>query len=124
MEGLSEGERRRQIRNFLIDFKELMGQGRYYVMEHVKNLKTLIDLGMTIRQRDELLLSLSLENYSEGPLRDAYKPGNLWVFGKSVEGIEVYIKLKIITLPDGDENAVCISFHTSEFPMNYPYGSQ
>jgi hypothetical protein len=56
MGGLSEGERRKQVRNFLIEFKELMGQGRYYVMDHEKNIRTLIELGMTVRQREELLI--------------------------------------------------------------------
>ena len=34
MEGFSEEELRRQILIFLKDFKELMGQGYYFVKEH------------------------------------------------------------------------------------------
>jgi hypothetical protein len=38
MEGLSEDELRGQVLSFLKDFKELMGQGHYYVKEHFKNI--------------------------------------------------------------------------------------
>ena len=41
MEGFSEEELRRQILNFLKDFKELMGQGHYFVKEHLKKHKRL-----------------------------------------------------------------------------------
>ncbi|MDO9086153.1 MAG: hypothetical protein Q7U53_08100 [Anaerolineaceae bacterium] len=120
MEEFFEEELRRQILNFLKDFKELMGQGSYYVKGHLKNLNTLIELGITSRQRDELILSVALENYSSGPIQDVMHPGNYWVFGKKVNTKEIYIKLKIITFNNGTERAVCISFHPSEYPLKYP----
>ena len=53
MEGLSEEELCRQILNFLKDFKELIGQGHYYVKEHHKKIQALRDLGINAKLRDE-----------------------------------------------------------------------
>jgi len=120
MDGLSQDELRSQVRSFLKDFKELMGQGRYYVLDHEKTKQTLIQLGLNYRQLDELIHSLELEDYSSGPTPDQYKPGIYWVFGKNLEEIEIYIKLKIVTYRNGDEQAICISFHRSERSLKYP----
>jgi hypothetical protein len=121
MEGFSEEELRRQILNFLKDFKELMGQGYYFVKEHHKNVQALRDLGITARIRDEIILSVAIEDYSSGPNPDEYHPGYYWIFGKNIDAVEIYIKLKIVTYNNGNERAVCYSFHSSEHPLNYPF---
>ena len=123
MEGFSDEELRRQILNFLKDFKELMGQGQgyYFVKEHHKNVQTLRDLGITARIRDEIILSVAMEDYSSGPNPDEYHPGYYWIFGKNIDSIEIYIKLKIVTFNNGNDRAVCYSFHLSEHPLNYPF---
>ena len=51
---------------------------------------------------------------------DEFKPGYYWVFGKQIDGVEVYIKLKIAGLA-GAERAVCLSFHKAERPLSYPF---
>jgi hypothetical protein len=43
--------------------------------------------------------------------------GEMWVFGKWLNKIEVYIK---ITLGSEKDPVICISFHPAEHPMNYP----
>ncbi|GAP40098.1 type II toxin-antitoxin system MqsR family toxin [Flexilinea flocculi] len=120
MEGFSEEELRRQILIFLKDFKELMGQGYYFVKEHHKNVQTLKNLGITSRIRDEIILSVAMEDYSSGPNPDEYHPGYYWIFGKNIDSNEIYIKLKIVTYNNGNDRAVCYSFHLSEYPLNYP----
>jgi len=120
MEGLPEDEKRLHILNFLKDFKELMGQGQYWVKGHQKNLQALAELGLTERQREEYILSLSVEDYVAGPIRDELKPGDYWVFGRNIGNIEVYIKLKLIQTRNDDEKAVCLSFHAAERPLKYP----
>jgi hypothetical protein len=80
----------------------------------------LLELGLTAMQREEIVLSLSVLDYSSGPIKDEYKPGDYWVFGKRIEGVEVYIKLKITGHP-GTEHAVCFSFHKAEYPLSYPF---
>jgi hypothetical protein len=123
MEGFSEEELRRQILNFLKDFKELMGQGHYFVKGHHKNIQTLKDLGINARIRDEIILSVAIENYSSGPNPDEYHSGYYWLFGKNLDAIEIYIKLKIVSTNNGNERAVCFSFHPSEHPLKYPFRS-
>lgn len=116
-------EIRCQILNFLNDFKELMGQGHYYVKKHHKNIQTLNKLGINARTRDEMILAIGMMDYSSGPTPDEYHPGDYWVFGKDIDALEVYIKLKIISYNNGNEKAVCISFHPSEHPLKYPFRS-
>ncbi|MBN2258591.1 MAG: hypothetical protein JW704_12375 [Anaerolineaceae bacterium] len=116
----SEQELRSQIHSFLRDFKELMGQGCYLVKDHLKNIQALRDLGINARLRDEMIFSIALEDYSSGPSSDEYQRGYFWIFGKYLESVEIYIKLKIITFDNGNERAVCISFHPSEHPLKYP----
>jgi len=123
MEGFSEEELRRQMHNFLKDFKELMGQGHYFVKEHHKNMLALVDLGITARLRDEIILSVAMEDYSSGPNPDEYQPGYYWIFGKNLDAVEIYIKLKIGSYNNGNERAVCFSFHSSEHPLKYPFRS-
>lgn len=121
MEGFSEEELRRQILNLLKDFKELMGQGHYYVKGHHKNIQALRDLGINARLRDEFILSVAMDDYSSGPNPDEYHPGYYWVFGKNLDAVEIYIKLKIVSSNNGNEKAVCLSFHPSEHPLKYPF---
>ena len=120
MDALTDGELRKQIYSFLRDFKELLGEGGLIVSNRVKNQKGLATLDITEIQREHEILSLTLENYCSGPIKDEYKPGYYWIFGRNVNGIEVYIKLKIMErkhceLPE------CMSFHPSEFPLTYPF---
>jgi len=82
MEGFSEEELRRQILNFLKDFKELMGQGYYLVKELHKNVQALRNLGITARIRDELILSVAMEDYSSGPNPDDIIPVIIGYLGK------------------------------------------
>ena len=123
MEGLTEEELRRQILNFLNDFKELMGQGHYFIKEHHKNIQALKDLEINARIRDGIILSIGMTDYSSGPNPDEYHPGDYWVFGRDLDATEIYIKLKIVSYNNGNERAVCLSFHPSEHPLKYPFRS-
>jgi hypothetical protein len=60
-------------------------------------------------------------DYSSGPNPDEYHSGDYWVFGKDLDAIEIYIKLKIVSYNNGNERAVCLSFHPSEHPLKYPF---
>jgi hypothetical protein len=124
MDRLSREELQSLILNFLQDFKELMGQGHYLVKDHFKNIQTLKDLGITARIRDEFILSIALEDYSSGPNPDELHHGDYWVFGKPLDEKEIYVKLKIVTYNNGNERAVCISFHPSEYPLKHPLHSK
>lgn len=87
-----------------------------------KNLATLAALELHKNQRTEIIKTLTVEDYSEGPIKDALNLlGDMWVFGKDVKGHEVYIK---ISLGGINKDIICISFHLSEYPMSYPFKSK
>jgi len=76
-------------------------------------------LGLTRGNCKDEILALSVLDYSLGPQPDLNRSGEVWVFGKSISGLEIYIKLKIVETPSS-EAAVCLSFHIAERPMAYP----
>ncbi len=121
MEHKTEDELRREILRFLRDFKELMDQGRYLIKTRTVNTETLVQLGITKRQRDEIIYSLSVLDFCSGPIRDLNDRGNLWVFGQIVSSKEIYIKLQIVTRENAEETAFCVSFHQAELPLKYPF---
>lgn len=111
----------RDVIYFLKDFKVLMQEGRYSIKRHNKNRQTLIDLGLTEKMRYETLLALKANDYSSGPNSDEYGKADYWIFGKEISSVEIYIKLQIITYSNGNEQAVCISFHSAESSLKYPF---
>lgn len=109
---------------FLDRFKELVGQGRLQILDKRKKyLDSLARHGLTHDDVIAVLLSLTIADYCHGPEPDRLMPGDVWVFAPDVDGAELpvqfYVKVKI--RPDGSE-AVCLSFHEAESPMNwFPY---
>ena len=92
--------------------------GIIYRDDRGKNAQTLVDLEISPKYRDTVIINLGVEDYSEGPVIDTLNQcGEMWVFGKDVKEREVYIK---ITLGKG-ASALCFSFHIAEHPMNYPF---
>ena len=115
-------ELKREVSRFLFEFKQLMIDGNYNVKGHLKNIQALADLEITARERDRIIQSLQVTDYSKGPITDEYKPEHcLWLFGKDVQAVEVYIKLKISTDSKGNEKVICLSFHPSEHTLRYPF---
>lgn len=84
-----------------------------------KNAKTQAALGLSPNAQREIIKEIQVDDYSEGPIKNILNAwGDLWVFGKDVNKQEVYIK---IAYGRPNSNAICVSFHLAEFPMNYPY---
>ena len=108
-----------EVQRFLNQMKEKIKVfGIIYRDDRGKNAQTLIDLEITPKYRDSVIINIEVEDYSEGPVIDTLNQcGEMWVFGKDVKGQEVYIK---ITLGKGS-SALGISFHIAEHPMNYPF---
>lgn len=106
------------IGQFLTAFKVKMGIWDVLFLNRDKNLQTLSDLEITPRYRKQVLNELENVDYSQGPLPDDMMNGSdMWVFGKTIKGKEVYIK---ITMGAPNLSVMCISFHLAEHPMNYP----
>lgn len=119
MAEISEDELRNFVRQYLIEFKALIYENGFQVTNRQINKQQLIELGLTAKDREEIVLTLSVLDYSSGPIKDEYKPGDYWVFGKHIDDVEVYIKIKIAGNRD-TEHAVCFLFHKSEYPLSYP----
>lgn len=94
------------VQRFLNQMKEKIKVfGIMYRDDRGKNAQALINLEITPKYRDSVIINLEVEDYSEGPVIDTlYRCGEMWVFGKDVKGQEVYIK---ITLGKGS-SALCI----------------
>lgn len=83
-----------------------------------KNRNALLDLEITPRMRETVVMSLEWKDYSEGPITDELNHGaEMWVFGKDYRDTEIYIK---ITMGKPGSHTICISFHEAERPMSYP----
>ena len=110
-----------EARAFLLDFKDTVtaGSGVYLIPRDI-NRQALKDLGLTKRNLEEILLGLTILDYCKGPDADRDQPGEIWVFGKEVEGEDVYIKLKVADVK-GKKIAKCISFHIAMHKLKYPY---
>jgi len=112
--------RKDEIRNFLKEFKEIASKRGIDLVPRRETNENLAQLGLTKKNCKEEIITLSLANYCKCPEPDRDKLGEIWVFGKQVEDKEVYIKLKIAQV--GEEKiAKCLSFHTPNFPLCYPY---
>jgi hypothetical protein len=109
-----------QVENFLKDFKEKMKIWDIaFRDDRGKNTQTLADLEIAPIERKEILCELSVNDFSEGPLKDTlYKSADMWIFGKKVRSNEVYIK---ITMGSPNLSVICISFHITEQPLQYPF---
>lgn len=105
------------IKQFLDEFKANMNLFGILYANRDKNTQTLVDLEITPKFRDDVLLNLKIVDYCEGPLKnDQFGSSPMWVFGAEIKKNEIYIK--ITCLPT---KAFCISFHISEYPLNYPF---
>ena len=110
-----------QVSSFLKEFKEIVtsGSGLLVIPRAAKN-PTITMLGLTKKTVELEILGLSVTDYSSGPVPDRDRPGELWIFGKEINGHEIYIKLKIAEIKD-TKIAKCISFHEAEFSLKYPF---
>lgn len=108
-----------EVEQFLSQFKvKLEIWGIVFLDGREKNIQALADLNISRFERMNIIKSIQVEDYSEGPIRDVLNDyGEMCVFGKDVNGIETYIK---ITMGKPNLKTICISFHQAEHPMNYP----
>jgi hypothetical protein len=109
-----------EIQKFLNDFHQKVEIFDIIILnDREKNAKTQAALGLSPNAQREVIKEIQVQDYSEGPITNILNAwGDLWVFGKDVNGQEVYIKIAY-GMPN--RHAICVSFHLAEFPMNYPY---
>lgn len=84
-----------------------------------KNQQTLFQLEISPTYRLEVIKNLQAQDYYRGPSDDTLNHlSDLWEFGKTIKGQEVYIK---ITMGKPNSHTICISFHIAEHKINYPF---
>jgi len=107
-----------QVTLFLMLFKEF-AESNFKFVERDKSLDSIARLGITPKQAKEEIMGLTYEDYCKGPLPDVgTKGGELWEFGKTIEGKEIFIRLKVVLQ---HKMAKCQSFHIAERALQYPY---
>lgn len=89
--------------------------GIFYI-DRDKNNEALKALGITPKARVEIVRQLKTDDYVETLSADFFN--EMWVFGKDMDGTELYIK---IALGQPSSKTVCISFHVAEHPIKYAY---
>lgn len=118
-------EGREAVRGFLQDIKQTIttpvgNWGSWLLVKRKENMDCLTELGFNYQDVAEVILGLSVADYSGGPCRDRDMPGELWMFGKAIADKEIYIKLKLATFGTLKRVRI-VSFHFAEEPLCYPY---
>lgn len=107
-----------EVTLFLIRFKMEM-QKCFRPIPRRKNMESIARLGIGIDDIKDTVYQLTYKDYVSGPSEDFDNKGyNVWVFGATVCGYELYIKLSDDF--SGNE-AKCLSFHEPESECHYPF---
>lgn len=113
---------REDVVRFLLDMKKTLSQkDSLQLVQRKTNLQTLTSLGYTVDDVKMILFNLGVTDYSSGPEPDDNPnySGDVWVFGATIDTIDLYIKLKLINC--GQKQVLCLSFHHAKWPLNYPF---
>ena len=123
---------KKQIVEFLNELHDIINRDDFNIDKHfvfIKSKKeevvfstpyTIVDLDYDNMDVVNRLRELTILDYSETLFdKEDENPPLLFVFGKDINGKEVYIKLKI----KGAETkkVLCVSFHYAKYKMDYPY---
>lgn len=108
-----------EIEQFLTDFKQKLDVFDIIFLNRTKNFEALLILGITGEQRLDHIRSIETANFSSGPNKDTNNTNmpDYWVFGKNLNNREIYIKINMGTTSNP---VICMSFHESEYSMDYP----
>lgn len=109
-----------EIERFLRDFKyKLSFWGLVLRSDREKNFGTLTALEYHVKDIKKELNDLEVAHYSEGPVKEVvFEGADMWVFGKEIQGKEVYIK---ISMGQPSDKVICISFHFADHSLKYPF---
>jgi hypothetical protein len=107
---------KQEVEQFLNQFNIKFDVWGIFYLNRDKNNEALKALGITAKARDEIVHQLKSDDYVETLQADFFN--EMWVFGRDVDGSELYIK---IALGQPNSNTICISFHVAEHPIKYVY---
>lgn len=113
---VSKDPLKRLIQQYLIKVKEIVIKNGIEFIERDKNLNFMTNLGLTINDVKECILSLTPSNYLSGPSKDhdSRRREDVFEYLITYKDKELYLKIKIVQL-DNKEIVRCISFHEREY---------
>lgn len=91
-------------------------RGNMILYQEEKNMQALAQHGFTITDAKDEILGLAVGDYYKGPKQDLDQDrrGDIWEFKKKVDGIQLYIKVKVVQ-ENGEDVLKCLSFHEDDF---------
>ncbi len=108
-----------KVIEFLIKYKSF-AQKSWVLIPRKKNMDSLAELGVTIKQAKKMILGQSVIDYCSGPEEDLAQAGfHVWVFSTKIDE-EQMLYIKLSDDFRGDQ-AKCISFHKADFQLKQPY---
>ena len=101
---------------YLAKVKNLLSAGKYDFVPRRKNMQALAQHGLTIADTKNEIMSLVTSDYYKGPKSDydLNRPGDIWEFKKNVDGVQFYMKFKIVQ-ENGTDVLKCLGFHEDDF---------
>ena len=116
-------ETQENVEQFLVSFHQKAKVfGMIFRDDRGKNMQTLLDLEITPKYREKIIMQLQSSDYVDGPVEATLNNlSPMWVFGKEIKGKEVYIK---ISMGMSGSCTICISFHIAEYKLNYKFKKQ
>nr|WP_296262801.1 type II toxin-antitoxin system MqsR family toxin [uncultured Merdimonas sp.] len=104
------------ITAYLVRVKKLLSAGKYDFVPRRKNMQALAQHGLTIMDAKNEILGLVVNDYYKGPKQDfdPNHPGDIWEFKKNVDGMQFYVKVKIVQ-ENGEHILKCLGFHEDDF---------
>lgn len=101
---------------FLEKVKKLLSSGNYDFVPRRKSMQDLAKHGLTVTDAKTEILGLVARDYYKGPKQDfdSNRPGDIWEFKKIIDGMQFYIKVKIVQ-ENGEYILKCLGFHEDDF---------
>jgi hypothetical protein len=114
-----------EVSRFLKEFK-ILAQSDFDFIERREFNKSASAIGLTRDDCFDLIMQLQTNDYEGGPKEDRDRPNEyLWEFGMTLDGIEIYIKLKVVNIQmrngSSKKFARCFAFHRASFPLKRPF---
>ncbi len=106
------------VEKYLNDLKQKIKTFNLVIVEREKNRITLAELELVQSDCKNYIDELTCENYFRGPTADTENDGEYWEFGAMIKEREIYIK---INYGKTNKPVLCISFHSAEFVIRYPF---
>ena len=89
----------------------IKGKRRFQIRPDRDYIQELLTIGITEEYAWNVILSLSNKDYVFDYRPFYNKEGNALVFKRMINGYKVYIKIKIESINDLENETVCLSFH-------------